>query len=81
MGARGCTLQPYEGAGGVNAAPGVLLQEDVDTFMQLAENSSAEVVLKRFEEMYNKYRYMESSLTQKKRRRVTPPHILLCDVC
>ena len=38
--------------------------------MQEVENSSAEVVLKRFEELYNKYKYMEISLTQKKKRRV-----------
>lgn len=57
--------------GGVIAAAWVFrLQEDVDKFMQEAENSSAEVVLKRFEELYNKYKYMEISLTQKKRRRV-----------
>ena len=48
--------------------PEAVFVEDVDKFMQEAENSSAEVVLKRFEELYNKYKYMEISLTQKKRR-------------
>ena len=43
-------------------------QEDVDEFMKKSENTSAEVVLKRFDELYNKYKFMEANLVQKKKR-------------
>lgn len=43
-------------------------QEDVDQFMQDPGNPSAEVVLRRFDEQYNKYKFMEVNLTQKQKR-------------
>lgn len=36
--------------------------------MQKPENTSAEVVIKRFDELYKKYKFMEYNLTQKKKR-------------
>ena len=43
-------------------------QEDVDKFMQEPGNSSAEQVLRRFDELHTKYKFMESNLIEKKRR-------------
>ena len=36
--------------------------------MQDPNNSSAEVVLRRFDEQHTKYKFMESNLLEKKRR-------------
>ncbi len=36
--------------------------------MQEEGNTSAEVVLRRFDEQHSKYKFMESNLTQKKKR-------------
>ena len=36
--------------------------------MQLPGNSSAEAVLRRFDDQHNKYKFMESNLKQKKQR-------------
>ena len=43
-------------------------QEDVEAFMQLTGNSSAEAVLRRFDDQHNKYKFMEANLRQKKQR-------------
>lgn len=43
-------------------------QEDVDAYMRDVANSSAEVVLKRFDEQRNKYKFLEANLKQKKQR-------------
>ena len=45
-----------------------MFQEDVEEFMQLPGNTSAEVVLRRFDEQHNKYKFMEANLRQKKQR-------------
>ncbi len=45
-----------------------LLQDDVEAFMSKPENNSAEVVIKRFDELYKKYKFMEYNLSQKKKR-------------
>lgn len=36
--------------------------------MQLPGNSSAEAVLRRFDDQHNKYKFMEANLRQKKQR-------------
>jgi hypothetical protein len=41
-------------------------QDDVDAFMK--EHTSAEAVIKQFDELYRKYKFMEANLTQKKKR-------------
>ena len=46
----------------------MFLQEDVDAFMQLPGNSSAEAVLRQFDEQHNKYKFLEANLKQKKLR-------------
>ena len=38
--------------------------------MQEPENSSAEVVLKRFDEQHTKYKFLEANLLEKKKRYV-----------
>ena len=38
--------------------------------MQDPANPSAEVVIRRFDEQHNKYKFMEANLTQKKKRQV-----------
>ncbi|XP_072285338.1 prefoldin subunit 3-like isoform X2 [Pyxicephalus adspersus] len=42
--------------------------EDVDSFMQKPGNETADVVLKRLDEQYQKYKFMELNLCQKKQR-------------
>ena len=44
--------------------------------MRDVANTSAEVVLKRFDEQHNKYKFMEANLRQKKQRWAT--HNLEC---
>ncbi|EMP35421.1 Phosphatidylinositol-binding clathrin assembly protein [Chelonia mydas] len=43
-------------------------QEDVDSFMKQPGNETADVVLKKLDEQYQKYKFMELNLAQKKRR-------------
>lgn len=57
-------------------SPPLSLQEDVDAYMRDEANSSAEVVLKRFDEQRNKYKFLEANLRQKKQR-----WVLSCAVC
>ncbi len=52
------------------------VQEDVDKFMKDPGNTSAEVVLKRFDEQHGKYKFMEVNLTQKKKRWATVHSLL-----
>ena len=57
-------------------------QEDVDAYMRDVANSSAEVVLKRFDEQRNKYKFLEANLKQKKQRWVVwcvLASLLCCD--
>lgn len=47
----------------------VRLQEDVDAFMALPENNgNADKVLKKFDELHSKYKFMEYNLAAKKKR-------------
>ena len=50
-----------------NAHPRVL-QEDVNQFMKLPGNGTTEVVLKRFDEQYKKYKFLEANLLAKRKR-------------
>uniref|UniRef100_A0A8C3CAR9 Phosphatidylinositol-binding clathrin assembly protein n=1 Tax=Cairina moschata TaxID=8855 RepID=A0A8C3CAR9_CAIMO len=43
-------------------------QEDVDSFMKQPGNETADVVLKKLDEQYQKYKFLELNLAQKKRR-------------
>ncbi|KAG8144410.1 hypothetical protein E2320_012925, partial [Naja naja] len=43
-------------------------KEDVDSFMKQPGNETADVVLKKLDEQYQKYKFMELNLAQKKRR-------------
>ncbi|OWK08066.1 hypothetical protein Celaphus_00008155, partial [Cervus elaphus hippelaphus] len=42
--------------------------EDVDSFMKQPGNETADIVLKKLDEQYQKYKFMELNLAQKKRR-------------
>lgn len=44
------------------------IQEDVDSFMKQPGNETADVVLKKLDEQYQKYKFLELNLAQKKRR-------------
>jgi len=46
----------------------LIAQEDVDSFMKLPENDTADTVLRKLDEQYQKYKYMEVNLSQKKLR-------------
>lgn len=46
----------------------ILFQEDVDTFMKQPGNETADAVLRKLDEQYQKYKYMELNLSQKKLR-------------
>ncbi|CAF0765076.1 unnamed protein product [Adineta steineri] len=48
--------------------PKAVFVEDVDSFMQQPENDSADTVIKRLDDLNNKYRFMEMNLLQKKKR-------------
>ncbi|CAL8241401.1 unnamed protein product [Merluccius merluccius] len=48
--------------------PEAIFVEDVDSFMKLPENESADAVLRKLDEQYQKYKYMEVNLAQKKLR-------------
>lgn len=64
------------GSGDSNAAPsrkhlGIpqsIFVEDVIAFMKQPGNETADLVLKRLDEQYQKYKFMELNLSQKKRR-------------
>lgn len=45
-----------------------ILQEDVDSFMKQPGNDTADAVLRKLDEQYQKYKYMELNLAQKKQR-------------
>uniref|UniRef100_A0A8C9A5H8 Prefoldin subunit 3 n=1 Tax=Prolemur simus TaxID=1328070 RepID=A0A8C9A5H8_PROSS len=49
-------------------APPLGHQEDVDSFMKQPGNETADIVLKKLDEQYQKYKFMELNLAQKKRR-------------
>ena len=44
------------------------MQEDVDQFMKQSGNGSVELVLKRFDEQYKKYKFLEANLVAKRKR-------------
>ena len=46
----------------------LILKEDVDSFMKQPGNETADTVLKKLDEQYQKYKFMELNLAQKKRR-------------
>ncbi|XP_035263946.1 prefoldin subunit 3 [Anguilla anguilla] len=48
--------------------PEAVFVEDVDSFMKLPGNDTADAVLRRLDEQYQKYKYMELNLAQKKLR-------------
>ncbi|XP_064404434.1 prefoldin subunit 3-like [Halichondria panicea] len=48
--------------------PEAIFLDDVESFMAKPENPSAEVVIRRFDELYKKYKFMEYNLSQKKKR-------------
>uniref|UniRef100_A0A6I8NNI2 Prefoldin subunit 3 n=1 Tax=Ornithorhynchus anatinus TaxID=9258 RepID=A0A6I8NNI2_ORNAN len=48
--------------------PEAIFVEDVDAFMKKPGNETADVVLKKLDEQYQKYKFMELNLAQKKRR-------------
>ncbi|KAE8584307.1 hypothetical protein XENTR_v10020910 [Xenopus tropicalis] len=48
--------------------PEAVFVEDVDAFMKKPGNETADAVLKKLDEQYQKYKFMELNLTQKKRR-------------
>lgn len=43
-------------------------QEDVDSFMKQPGNETADAALRKLDEQYQKYKYMELNLSQKKLR-------------
>ncbi|XP_068553374.1 prefoldin subunit 3 isoform X11 [Anas acuta] len=49
-------------------APSPEYLEDVDSFMKQPGNETADVVLKKLDEQYQKYKFLELNLAQKKRR-------------
>uniref|UniRef100_A0A0B6ZGA6 Prefoldin subunit 3 n=1 Tax=Arion vulgaris TaxID=1028688 RepID=A0A0B6ZGA6_9EUPU len=52
----------------LTGVPRVDFLEDVDEFMKKSENDTAESVLKRQEELHNKFKFMEYNLNLKKSR-------------
>ncbi|XP_017328304.1 prefoldin subunit 3 [Ictalurus punctatus] len=48
--------------------PEAVFVEDVDSFMKKPGNDTADVVLRKLDEQYQKYKYMEVNLVQKKMR-------------
>ncbi|CAM9386399.1 unnamed protein product [Bubo scandiacus] len=48
--------------------PEAVFVEDVDSFMKQPGNETADVVLKKLDEQYQKYKFLELNLAQKKRR-------------
>uniref|UniRef100_A0A087XFH1 Prefoldin subunit 3 n=1 Tax=Poecilia formosa TaxID=48698 RepID=A0A087XFH1_POEFO len=50
--------------------PEAVFVEDVDSFMKQPGNETADSALRRLDEQYQKYKYMELNLSQKKLRRL-----------
>lgn len=48
--------------------PEAVFVEDVDSFMKQPGNETADAALRKFDEQYQKYKYMELNLSQKKLR-------------
>ncbi|XP_063049737.1 prefoldin subunit 3 [Engraulis encrasicolus] len=48
--------------------PEAIFVEDVDSFMKKPGNDTADAVLRKLDEQYQKYKYMELNLVQKKQR-------------
>ncbi|XP_010899106.1 prefoldin subunit 3 [Esox lucius] len=48
--------------------PEAIFVEDVDSFMKQPGNDTADAVLRKLDEQYQKYKYMELNLAQKKQR-------------
>ncbi|KAJ0006217.1 hypothetical protein NQD34_013490 [Periophthalmus magnuspinnatus] len=48
--------------------PEAVFVEDVDTYMKQPGNETADIALRKMEEQYQKYKYMELNLSQKKLR-------------
>ncbi|KAK1797242.1 hypothetical protein P4O66_008610, partial [Electrophorus voltai] len=48
--------------------PEAIFVEDVDSFMKQPGNDTADMVLRKLDEQYQKYKYMELNLSQKKLR-------------
>uniref|UniRef100_A0A8C5P4T9 Prefoldin subunit 3 n=1 Tax=Jaculus jaculus TaxID=51337 RepID=A0A8C5P4T9_JACJA len=48
--------------------PEAVFVEDVDSFMEQPGNKTADTVLRKLDEQYQKYKFMELNLAQKKRR-------------
>ncbi|XP_012686312.1 prefoldin subunit 3 [Clupea harengus] len=48
--------------------PEAIFVEDVDSFMKQPGNDTADAVLRKLDEQYQKYKYMELNLSQKKQR-------------
>ncbi|XP_068871464.1 prefoldin subunit 3 isoform X2 [Aphelocoma coerulescens] len=48
--------------------PEAAFVEDVDSFMKQPGNETADIVLKKLDEQYQKYKFLELNLAQKKRR-------------
>uniref|UniRef100_A0A8C5S6P4 Prefoldin subunit 3 n=1 Tax=Laticauda laticaudata TaxID=8630 RepID=A0A8C5S6P4_LATLA len=68
-----CGDGPASGTGDVGkrghlGIPEAVFVEDVDSFMKQPGNETADVVLKKLDEQYQKYKFMELNLAQKKRR-------------
>ncbi|XP_074863571.1 prefoldin subunit 3 isoform X1 [Carettochelys insculpta] len=67
-GETGCGEVPASGKRGHLGIPEAVFVEDVDSFMKQPGNETADVVLKKLDEQYQKYKFMELNLAQKKRR-------------
>ncbi|CAM5140709.1 unnamed protein product [Eretmochelys imbricata] len=63
-----CGEAPAGGKRGHLGIPEAVFVEDVDSFMKQPGNETADVVLKKLDEQYQKYKFMELNLAQKKRR-------------
>ncbi|KAI2662804.1 Prefoldin subunit 3 [Labeo rohita] len=53
--------------------PEAIFVEDVDAFMKQPGNDTADAVLRKLDEQYQKYKYMELNLAQKKLRTLQIP--------
>ncbi|XP_019793030.1 prefoldin subunit 3 isoform X1 [Orcinus orca] len=70
-GKEGCVLGEVAGGNGRRlhlGIPEAVFVEDVDSFMKQPGNETADTVLKKLDEQYQKYKFMELNLAQKKRR-------------
>ncbi|XP_057281095.1 prefoldin subunit 3 isoform X2 [Pezoporus wallicus] len=64
----GCGEAAAGGKRGPLGIPEAVFVEDVDSFMKQPGNETADVVLKKLDEQYQKYKFLELNLAQKKRR-------------